>query len=157
MRLEEKYVDHLKLLIDEYLIPCRQICKGNRKKLKKVDSLFIDVEGMYKFHVNFCKLIQNYFNSWPIGQRVGYAISMRLLDFQFYEKYVNNIPYSKTAFKELEKNKSPITELIKTINQRRKAAWDNPGHVFRDFRTLLKLPLKHLAQYKSPLKVIFEE
>lgn len=153
MRIEQKYVGHLKLLIDEYLKPCRQICKGNKKKLKKVDSIFIGVEKVYEYHVNFCKMVERFNDLWPSCQGIGLAITNRLLDFVFYEKYVNNIAFSKTAFSEMNKNKSPITALIKNINKKRKESWDDPSHSYRDFRTLLKLPLKHLGQYKSPLKV----
>lgn len=153
MRAEQKYVGHLKLLIDEYLVPCRQICKGNRKKLKQVDSIFIGVEKVYEYHVGFCKLIEKYNELWPECQNIGRSITNRLLDFIFYEKYVNNIAFSKTAFSEMNKNKSSITELVKSINKKRKESWDDPLHSYRDFRTLLKLPLKHLGEYKSPLKV----
>ena len=154
LHIEQKYLGHLKILIDEYLTPCRQLCKGNKKKLKKLDSIFINVESVYEYHLGFFKLIENYFDQWPVCQGIGKAICGRLLEFQFYEKYVNNIPFSKSAFHEMSKEKNSLTTLIKDINSKRKDAWDDPHHVYRDFRTLLKLPLKHLQQYKSPLKVL---
>lgn len=152
LRTEQKYLEKLDILIKEYLVPCREICKGNKKKLRKLDWIFIGVEKMHALHVKFCRVIENFWDSWPACQGIGRALMEHLVEFTFYEQYVNNIPFSKTTFKELEKEGSSITTLIMKLDRERKENWNDPEHVYRDFRKLLKLPLKHILDYKSPLK-----
>ena len=105
MRTEQKYVEKLELFIKDYLVPCRELCKGNKKKLKQLGYLFIDVEEVLELHHRFSKAIETYYELWPACQGVIRAVFEMVLEFQMYEKYVNNIPFSKTTFYELKRNR----------------------------------------------------
>ena len=154
VRIEAKYVGLLKLLIEEYMEPCRKHAKG-KKKLKSFNNIFIDVDIIYEHHKSFLALLERYLAVWPRCQGIGKVITDQINSFKIYERYVERIPGSKQALSELKGEKKSLLSIISKIDTERKKNWNNPHHVFRNFRTLLKLPLTHLIEYKYPLKVYY--
>ena len=56
--------------------------------------------------------------------------------------------------RDLEYEKSQVVPFIKNIDAQRKVTAESKKLFYRDLKTLLRLPTKHLFRYKHPLKVI---
>lgn len=151
VKVERKYVEHLSIILDEYLAPVRAT-KLSKKGLKTVKEIFVNIEEVHQLHQNVLALFERNYERWPNVQTFGQELSRMVAKFTVYEDYVRGLPESKKLQKDLEKDKDKIMEQIIEIDQERKRDFNNPGHLFRDLRALMRMPLKQLNQYKRGLK-----